>query len=194
MDALDRKIKQLLETRAVVAAPEDGYCPTSEDYYLFLEGRLDGNRLDKMLGYLKTHPEAQRMVVEARKLIADEVGETFPVVPEALIKKVSALMPNAGWVACPHCGKAITPFKKKLQFQKALNLLWLGLAALSLALSFFVRHYFLQFLALAVVFAVKWIVEQKSTKTQILIYRALEQESANSRRDSEHLHRFPSHL
>ncbi|MBI3253082.1 MAG: hypothetical protein HYZ52_07255 [Candidatus Omnitrophica bacterium] len=69
------------------------------------------------------------------------------------------------------------------------NFLWAGFSVVMFAFSFLFRRYFLQCLALAVVSGIKWIVDQRVTKTQIMIYKALETEEKEGER-----HRLSSHL
>ena len=49
---------------------------------------------------------------------------------------------------------------------------WPILALLSFVLSFVFTRYFVQFLALAVIFSLKWIFDTGSTRTLIMIYQA----------------------
>ena len=108
------------------------------------------------------------------KHIHNYLSEEKKEVPRSLVKKAKALRPGRPGIACPHCGKPITPFKKPIQSQRFWNALWLLLAAASFALSFSIPRYFVQCVALAVLFGVKWIVDQKAAKTQVLIYKALQ--------------------
>ncbi|MGH7197617.1 MAG: hypothetical protein ACREH5_02605 [Candidatus Omnitrophota bacterium] len=114
-------------------------------------------------------------------------------VPPFLVEKAKALMPGRPGVACPHCGKPITPFKKPIRNQTLWNALWLILAAGSFALSFLFPGYFVQCVALAFLFGVKWIVDQRAAKTQVLIYKAL-QEEVSKEPAARDLHRSSSHL
>ena len=106
---------------------------------------------------------------------AESAGEQ---VPTELVQKAKRLFAGRLQAACPHCHRAVTPFKRPLQSQRVQNLLWLALTAAAFAGSFLVRRYFLQFLALAVLAGVKFVVDSKSTKTQIMIYKALQEDRA----------------
>ena len=110
------------------------------------------------------------------KLIKDHLAEERKEPPRSAVERAKALMPGRPGAACPHCGKAITPFKRPLQNQRLWNALWLGLAAGSFALSFVFPRYFIQWVALSVLFGVKWIVDQRAARAQILIYKALQAE------------------
>ena len=112
-------------------------------------------------------------------------------VPADLVQKAKDLVPGGRPSAvCPHCGGRITPFKKPPS-RSRWNLLWLGAAALSFALSYAFPHYFMQFLAVSLVSAFKWLVEHRAMKTQILIYKALAEDEGS---EGSRLHRHASHL
>ena len=119
-----------------------------------------------------------------RKHIEEEVAAEK--VPEAALRKAKDLM--KGGMVCPHCGKPITPFKKPLTRQMLWNGLWLGLAVTMFLASFLFRPYFFQFLVLTLLFGFKWILERRSMKTQILIYKALQEEGGGSRLKDLHQH------
>ena len=110
-------------------------------------------------------------------------------VPAALLKRVKKFKLAAPSSLCPHCGKPITPFKKPLTSQRFWNAVWMLSAAAALGLSFVAPRYFVQWVALAVLFGVKFIIDQRATKTQILIYKALAEDS-----ESFHRHQTPSRL
>lgn len=112
------------------------------------------------------------------------------VVPPQALQRAKDLM--RGGVACPHCGKGITPFKKPYPQQKLMNGLWLILACGVFGLSFVFPRYFMQFLVLTVLFGFKWILEQRSAKSQILIYKALREGEESPR--LKDLHRTHSGL
>ncbi len=119
-----------------------------------------------------------------------EEGVESENVPPRVLQRAKDLM--KGGVSCPHCGKAITPFKKPYSQQKLMNALWLVLASGMFALSFVFPHYFIQFSDLTVLFGVKWIFEQKSSKSQILIYKALKEDESEA--CLKGLHKSPSRL
>lgn len=118
-------------------------------------------------------------------------------VPPELVARAKDLVSRraAGSAECPHCGKPITPFKKPLSQQKILNGVWLGLAVVSFLLSFAFPGYFVQCVAAGLLFGIKWAVDSKNTRTQILIYKALREEGeAGSSSRIKDLHRHPTHL
>ena len=118
-----------------------------------------------------------------------EWNKSLPKAPADLIDKAKRLMPSSPKLACPHCGKPITPFKKPLSSQRWKNIFWLVSAAASFAMSFAMHRFFYQFLAATLLFGFKWIVEQRATKTQIMIYKALSDNPEHQR-----LHRHSSRL
>ena len=111
----------------------------------------------------------------ARELYTRHAESEAQKVPSAALIQAKDLMNPSRRFACPHCGKAITPFKKPLSTQRIWNAVWLAGFALCFLLSFVFSRFFLQFLAAAVLLGVKWIVDQKVTRTQILIYKALKE-------------------
>ena len=118
---------------------------------------------------------------KARKIYEQSAQAEGEKVPQELIRKAKNLMNATRRVSCPHCGKGITPFKKPIVKQFFWNVIWLSGAVATFAFSFVFRRFFLQFLVAALLFGVKWIVDQKAARTQILIYKALNES------DKEHL-------
>ncbi len=127
--------------------------------------------------------------------IKDYLGETRQV-PPGLVQKAKDLVPAApsspggrrpGVGKCPHCGKPVTPFRQG-QKPAAWNLLWFVGAGLALALSFYLKPYFMQFLVLTLLLGFKGILDQRARKTQILIYKALSEEESGQR------HRLHQHI
>ena len=194
MDKIDALIKGYYENRKsrVSGRREEGLYPTTEILVDYLSDKLDGLALERMLDFLKNDADAQALVSKARELMDNEGGWENENVPVALTDRAKGLMPakNAGG-ACPHCGKAITPFKKPLRAQKWANLLWFFLALGAFALSFKFQHHFMQFLTVAALAGVKGIVEMRSTRTQIMIYKALSDDSAP---EQDRLHQHSSRL
>ena len=120
--------------------------------------------------------------------IKEALGEQREV-PADLVQRAKDLVPGKRFsVDCPHCGKAITPFKK--QPSAWINALWLVAALGAFALSFVIRRYFMQCLAVSVVCAFKWAIDARAMKTKILIYKALQETES----DPNRLHRHSSHL
>ena len=99
-------------------------------------------------------------------------------VPADLIARVKSLVPGTQRLACPHCGKSITPFKSPLTKQRIKNAIWAFLAFVCFGGSFLAPKYFFQFLAAFLFFGFRWIVDQRATKTQIFVYKALRDSEA----------------
>ena len=120
----------------------------------------------------------------------EHLGETREV-PHALVQKAKDLVPGkrSGSVRCPHCGEAITPFKKPPSSDW--NLLWAVAGALAFGLSFVFPDYFYQCLTVTALCGVKWIVERRAKKTQILVYKALSEGEGTGQGG---LHRHTSRL
>ncbi len=61
---------------------------------------------------------------------------------------------------------------------------WLIAALFFFALSFIVRHYFLQFLAISVVLGFKWVMEGEGAKRVIMIFRGIQEKEKKVERKS----------
>jgi len=191
MDSMERQIREFLLRNRKMNGGRDVGAPLSEDFYRFLMDELEGEALQKMTSHLLTHPEDQELVVEARRLLETQAESEAEKVPRRLIQKAKGLMKPGSGLKCPHCGRGITPFKRPLAKQTLWNAAWLCLAAACFLTSFILHRYFIQFSIFGFLFAVKWIVDQKATKTQILIYRALKEDSEEAR---GRLHKISSGL
>ena len=188
-DKIDELIKQYLESSAGSTTGKRGNVnyPTSSDLYQYLNDELTGAELERMLVFLKTSPEAQALVIRARRLMKRDGGWENEKVASRDIDRARSLMGGGSKkAACPHCGKPITAFKKPLNSQKWTNLAWVLAAAASFALSFVFRRYFMQFLVVTVLAGVKALVELRATKTQILIYKSLSNEDKSQQRLHQH--------
>lgn len=192
METLDLKLKAYLEReRALLGGGRrPGAYPDTGELVQFLNNKLKGAELDRMLEHLRVSPEDRALIEKARLLTEAESASAQGEVPRALVARAKGLVKpvSKGASSCPHCGKAITPFKGPLAAQKLKNAAWLVGAVVSFGLSFKYPHYFVQFLVVTLLFGVKFIVDQKATKTQILIYKALESDN------KAHLHEHRSRL
>ena len=193
-DKIDQLIKNYFQKRSagVSGQRDSAVYPDSGILYSYLNDELEDRNLERMVSFLKNNPEAQELVLKARQIMGSESGWENENVPPALVQRAKRLM-TAGdaFGTCPHCGKRITPFKKPLSSQRWKNIVWLALGASTFALSFVVHRFFYQFLAATLLFGFKWIVEQRATKTQIMIYKALSEESGS---EKHRLHQHSSHL
>jgi hypothetical protein len=117
--------------------------------------------------------------------IREYLGRTRQL-PAGLEQKAKDLVPGKGakCAPCPHCGKPITPFKKGPSPAEAWW--WLAASGVALAVSFMVPRYFMQFLAVMLLCGIKAIVELRARKTQILIYKALQDEGVEARGRGHH--------
>lgn len=116
------------------------------------------------------------------------------VVPPELVAKAKKLFSSpAQKLSCPHCGKAITPFKSPLSRQRIKNVVWAFLALACFGGSFLAPKYFFQFLAAFIFFGFRWILDQRATKTQIFVYKSLREGEASESKGRD-LHQPSSHL
>lgn len=192
MDELEKQIKSFLVARR---KGTDRHAldewPTSHEFYLFIEDKLEGEPLKKMLNLLRVDHQAQEFVKNIRQLTNQSLEMGQSTVPQDLIAQAQALIGKNTSANCPHCGKAITTFKKPLKTQQLENGLWLCLLVGAFTLSFFFPRYFYQWLLLAALSGFKWALNSRATKTQIMIYKALKEDDnrlLNSQRIQEHLH------
>ena len=194
-EKIDVLIKNYLENRKadVSGSRENAAYPSSEILVAYLLDKLDEAELKRMLDFLRKNPDAQELVTSAREAMEAEGGWENESVPRELVQRAQGLMrsKSGSGGACPHCGKTITSFKKPLSTQKWLNAFWVSLAVVSFAFSFAFPHYFVQFVAAALLSGIKGIVEMRATKTQILIYKALSEESGP---EQHRLHQHSSRL
>jgi hypothetical protein len=137
---------------------------------------LERKTMDEFDETIRKHLDRERADRKERELLGHLEESESEKVPPALVRRAQALKAAPGIAVCPHCGKSITPFKKPLAGQRVRNGLELGVSLLFFGLSFAFRHYFAQFLIVAVLAGIQWIVDRKATKTQILIYKALREE------------------
>ena len=194
MELLEKQIKEYLkkEIGALQVSGARPLIPDAEEYYKFIMGKLEGKALSVFLDFLRNDKFAQEIVKKARVLALNEREADNEKVPGDWIKEAKNLLPKAPGIHCPHCGKGITPFKKSVGSQQILNFLWLGVAVVSFGASFYYKHYFYQFLALALFFGIKWIVDRRAARTQVLIYKALKEEGSLD--NSRDLHKHSSRL
>lgn len=166
---------------------------TDEEVRLFVENRLDGERLESVLARLASSADDRALVSAARKRLAGASEAGNERVHESLLRAASGSVPaRAGASSCPHCGGAITPFKKSPARQKLTIGLWAAVSLAGLGASFVFPRYFVQCLVVCVLAGVKAIVDQRALKTQILVYRALEEPFDAPKRG--HLHRDDARL
>lgn len=159
MSRTDDLIKAYFESSgaALGGGERPGAYPGPEDLAAFIDDRLKGAELERMLAYLRSNPEAQALVRTLRGLLSSLEGSNAEKVPQALLDRAKGL------------GSGRRPAPKRSLWQ-----LWMVLSIAAFAGSFLVPHYYVQFVAAGVLCGVKAIVDQKAAKTQILIYKALE--------------------
>ncbi len=97
----------------------------------------------------------------------------------------------AGSRFCPVCGAAIAPPKKSLGFLFARRRgiselirahIWFLLCLAAMTASFFVRRYFMQCIAIAIIFGAKWILEQAQFRIYNDILKSLKKEDESEER------------
>ena len=162
MDRTTAAIKAYCERSSfkLGSAERPGSYPTAETLAAFVDDRLNGAELERMLAYLGTNPDAQTLVIRIRELLATQHESLGQAVPPAVLDRAKSL------------GSGISGRRKPPQ--RPYWMVWLLLAIAAFAGSFLVPGRYVQFVAAGVLFGVKAIVDQKAAKTQIFIYKALE--------------------
>lgn len=145
--------------------------------------------MDTLDKQIKDHLERKKT---ERDHVAEKEGLDRDNPPPEWVVRAKDMFPKPEAVQCPYCRKPITPFKKSLKTQNLINFLWLALSVAAFAGSFIFRRYFFQCLALSLFFGIKWAIDLKATKTQILIYKALKDEDPDVH--SRDLHKHSTHL
>lgn len=125
-------------------------CPSELELSDYLQSRLSGEKETQFLEHLSRCPHCLSLVELAHqsKKAAKEDKPTNEMIRRA--KDIVQKKP------------------KRILFHYK----WQVLACISFILSFILTRYFLQFLALAVIFSIKWIFDAGSTRTLIMIYEA----------------------
>ncbi len=179
-DSLEKQIKAFFEARRPAA--QAGAWPEAAELAAYLSGSLEGLRLEQVENRIERDAELRIFVGEMKSRLSGMSDAEGEEVPAYLIGKAKGLMSGASRAMhCPHCHKAITPFKKPLSTQKAVNAFWFTGLIASFGLSFVFPRYFMQFLISAILFGLKWIWDSKATRTQIYVYKALSEEAETPR-------------
>jgi hypothetical protein len=152
-DDIDRLIKKVLAESDYGAAPSFGHCPSERELSDYLEGRLDSERENVLLEHLAECSHCLSLLVLAEESLRDMEG----------------IAPSRKMIM-----RAKNILRKDTKSPKNLILRyrWQFLAFISFALSFAFSRYFLQFLVIGAVFALKWVFDTASRRTLIMIYDA----------------------
>lgn len=147
------KVDILLKEYFIAQAPGEKLLPTADcpselqlsDY---LENRLKADQEKNIIAHLARCQHCLSLLA-----LAQEKGDSNE-------KPTAEMIARASNIDCDRPHRIIGRYK------------WQILAAVSFVLSFLARGYFLQFLTLALVFSLKWILNTGSTRTLIMIYEA----------------------
>src|SRR3989344_5345057 len=109
MDKIDLALKDFLEkgkfvkTRTTLSAET----PSTEDLCRFIRDELETIELERILNHLKTHPEDEVLVTQARELLSRLQEADSQKAPAAAVARAQGLMGHIPTLKCPHCGKLI---------------------------------------------------------------------------------------
>lgn len=138
-------------------AGRDADAVSPEDVLRFVSGEMPAEELERFLERLSQDPDARDAVRIAREAAVVDPAR----IPSKLLERAKALRPGVS---------------ARRRFVWA----WLAAAAISFAGSFAFPRWFLQFLALALFFGIKWIVEERAARSQVLLFKALSEEGQAS--------------
>lgn len=160
MEKLDDIILKYFEENSEPVRNRSSDEPTAHDFCRYIRGELKGALAEKMAEFIASHRWAQDMVLDVSEALSSAEHAAVPAHVEDRAR------------SCFHGTKQAAG--RKHSFPIAGLHLWLVLSIACFGASFFIPRFFMQFLAAGVLFGVKWIVEHRARKTQIMIYRALE--------------------
>jgi len=165
MESKEGKVEQLLKKylREKVSFSDlssSRNCPPELELHDYLEGRLSRQRENLLLEHIADCPHCLSLLEIAQGLRArtDERPR-----PEMIMRAKHTAQKRPNPPATDKEGRA---------GRTILNYKWQLFAGLSFILSFIFTRYFLQFLVLAVIFSLKWLLNTGSTRTLIMIYEA----------------------
>lgn len=164
MDKEDQLLREYLKSKRE-SQSLDSKAPSVEQYYRYLTGETNESETLWMEQYLVAHKEAQNLILHARELLEKRENSDKSRVPSELlnsVKKPSKASKSASWAV-----------------------FYYSLSGISFILSFLVHRYYMQFLVLALLFGLKAILDQRAHRTQVLVYKALQNqgEVKNSQRE-----------
>ena len=208
-DKIDRFMRHyLLENLSKNASAE---CLAHEELVSYLRGELSGVDNDRVERHLSACLLCLNEINSVIEIIQVEQAPDEPGIE--LINKLKASLENVptegqgptvtcknctrtvarGLSYCPHCGNRILLRKNVLYYLNKNK--WLLASITAFVMSFIVKRYFLQFLALAVVLGIKWALDPMRAKTLIMVYdawkskREHKKDSADNSRISRHIER-----
>lgn len=158
-----------------VEVPQRGAeCPPVDELAKYASGGLDAERLYRIGSHVKNCKFCSELVEGALLYSAYEKNINVGAVPHKIKEKAKTLDPLYK-----------TKGRKTMQYLKRHG--WLILSLASLAVSFFVPRFFLQFMILAVIFGMKWVFNRESTRALIMIYNAWKKHGKAGERELEEI-------
>jgi len=104
--------------------------------------------------------------------------------PAALKQRIKNNIGVAERSSASDAGAKLAKARFAIPEKKRLGLKWLFSAIFFFALSFAFRHYFLQFLAIAVILGFKWAMEGEGAKRVIMIFKGIPEKEKKFERKS----------
>lgn len=165
----------------------------TEDLARYVDGRMGEEEERALLERLNSDRPLQDLILSLREGGVPDADRTD--VPADWMRRAKALSTGApDGLECPHCHRQISAAQSAvLRRRKWLTYAWLGGCLLSFAASFWVPRYFVQWTVLAALLGLKWILDARTVRSQVLIYRAL-QEGGTPTGESGRLQKHRAHL
>ncbi|MCG3176139.1 MAG: hypothetical protein MOGMAGMI_01080 [Candidatus Omnitrophica bacterium] len=166
----------------------------------FIEGKLTEEEERWVLSALASDRSLQDLILELRGGAGlPGFDEGAPEVPREWSLKAVGLGAGASGargLVCPHCHKAIeAPAAGALGKRRAAAWAWLGACVVCFVVSLAVPRYFVQWVALAVLCGIKWAIDARTVRSQVLIFKALREESGGPGSfESGRLQKHSAHL
>lgn len=186
----DKWIKEVLKPAASAVEAQE---IATEDLVRYVEGRLTEEEERELLERLNADRPLQDLILSLREGASTGAGQAqVPVDWTRRAQALAAAAPDG--LECPHCHRQISAARGAvLKRRKWMTYAWLGGCLLSFAASFWVPRYFVQWTVLAALLGLKWILDVRAVRSQVLIYRAL-REGGTPMGESGRLQKHRAHL
>lgn len=186
----DKWIKEALGPAEHSAAAHE---IATEDLVRYVEGRMGEEEERALLERLNADRSLQDLILSLRADTPSEAGQV-PVPADWTLKARALAAGTSQGLECPHCHRQISAAQGTvLKRRKWMTYVWLGACLLSFAASLWVPRYFVQWTVLAALLGLKWILDARTVRSQILIYRALSEGGAPAG-ESGRLQKHRAHL
>lgn len=170
----DKDLKEALSPAPGAGGTQD---IGTEDLARYVDGRMGEEEERALLERLNADRSLQELILSLRE--SGGSGASEADVPLEWTRRAQALATGlTHGLECPHCHRQISAAHGAvLNRRRWAAYAWLGACALSFAASFCVPRYFVQWTVLAALLGLKWMLDARTVRSQVLIYRALQERS-----------------